>query len=150
MTENNQMPIAKIELFDFMDAFFTNKQQFSRITDSAKLSHSFMLRRFLSIKFPQEIQYLNTFDDVAVIDALHAAMCKGSKPRWIYTKSNKNKSNDLDKYKNEIQEYCHLHDIEPKSFELLYALDSQTVIKELNELQELKEQKVKRQKTRKR
>lgn len=150
MAENNQIPIAKIELFDFMDAFFTNKQQFSRITDSAKLANAFMLNRFLAIKFPQEIQYINSFNDVSVIDALHAAMCKGSKPRWIYTKSNKNKSNELDKYKNEIEEYCKLHDIEVKSFNLLVELDSQTVLKELKELQDMKEQKTKKTKNKKR
>ena len=138
--------ITKIELFDFMDAFFMNEEKFSRITDSAKLSHAFMLKRFLSIKYPIEMQHLNTFTDVSVIDALHAAICNGYKPKWIFTKSGKTVKDDLVEFKDEIEEYCTLHNIEVKSFDILYEIDTQTVLAELKELQKIKEQAVKKKK----
>jgi len=139
--------ISKIDLFDFINCFFTDSKKFERITDSAKLSNAFMLNRFLSIYFPKEIQALNTFHDVSVINALHKAMCKGSVPRWIYTKSDKIKKTKFDEYSESLKlEFCQKHNIEYKNIKDFYTMFTtyfETSMKEIKKYQEQKYKQVK-------
>jgi hypothetical protein len=145
-------PIAKVEFFEFLNIFFTDKNRYARLTDSAKTQHMWGLFRCLAIHYPQEMQLINNVRDVTVIDALHSAMCSKSAPNWIYTKTPKAEPTALDAIDEKSRlELCNKWNIEYKQFNDMYAMFPAYVISEFKGLSELHKQpdkvKSKRKKT---
>lgn len=128
--------ITQIDLFEFINTFFTDKVKFAKITEHAKSGHSFMLNRFLSIYYPKEIQMINILHHPAIIDALQHGLCTGRVPRWIYTKSKKASQDPYSAIPVSVkQAFCKVNDAEWKSLDQMYVLWPEWVMTELNELQ---------------
>lgn len=112
--ETHKTTIDKMELFPFFREFFNSTGDWYMISDKVKQGHSFMLKRFLVIKYPQIAQMLNNINSPRVVDALHDMFSRpnGQSPNWMYTKSDKKKSDSketLSKYSdwtvNEFRKY---------------------------------------------
>ena len=89
-----------MELFPFIDSLF-DKKVYATVPDSVKRKHFFMAQRFISIKFPEQVDFYNhvNINQVAVMDFWHRWLNikYKSKPKWMYTKSVKKKSKVTDK-----------------------------------------------------
>lgn len=122
--------ITKIDFFDFMRCFFTDKVKYSKLTQNAKKPHIFMFKRMMAIMYPIQMNAISSIDDIRLVDVLHNTFCTGVYPKWMYTKTNKDdtsankksivKSFDpavietfLDKYKCEYKVIVELEEFNP-------------------------------------
>lgn len=149
---NNQDIITSIDLFPFVNTFFTDKKKFDSIIDSQKAKHAFMLNRFLSIRYPREMQNLNQMHSPSIINALAMSMCEAHRnfrgeiavPSFIYTKSKNPKKEGLALYSKDIKmTFCQQIDIEYKNLEMYYDLFPDECIEGLNKTKDLLEQDMK-------
>lgn len=148
INDNNLGIISKIDLFEFINCFFTDSEKFSRITDTCKQSNIFMLNRFLAIHYPKEIQMLNTVHNVTVAEALHLAMKSNKVPYWIYTSAKKISESIIDTYSTDVKlEFCKIHNIEYQSFDQMYVIYPKFVLEELKNIKYLHDQNIKKSKT---
>ena len=86
--------IKLMMISEFCNAAF-NKEQWARVPESEKLAHGFNLIRFISIKYPADVQQLN-HKDVNVPDVLdfwssYLSPRFSSTPQWFWTTAGKNK-----------------------------------------------------------
>lgn len=127
--------INKIEWFPFVRIFFSDSDEWSKLTDAVKMSYAFKLNRLIAIKRPEYMQLLNKAHSPATIDALHNAFkTKGRQPGWTYTKTRPNQTNEeLSKYPTFIiNDFIRYHGLEQKSFEFVLSVHYDEVIKELD------------------
>lgn len=107
--EDNTMMKAKIEkldLFPYFREFWNSTGDWKLISDKVKLQHLFMLKRFLSIQFPEMIQMINNIESARMVDSLHDMLSKpgGQSPGWMYTKTTK-KVNDHNELLKKYSKY---------------------------------------------
>lgn len=150
-TNNIQQTVDSIDLFQFFRVFFSkNDNEWNALTDKAKMTHAFMLNRFLSIKHPEYIQFLNKKHSVHIIDALHNAFKHhGKSPGWMYTKAAMVKTQQelLDKYpKILIHQFVKSHNIEAKAFSFLLDVHEKEVLSYLDKELKTLNQSVKKTK----
>lgn len=145
--------ISKIDLFSYYRAFFDSTGDWHKLTDKAKLSHSFMLMRAISAKHPEYLQEMNKNHNVHLLDSMHRAFGKpnGKPPRFMYIKTRgvnvDNRLKKIDAFV--ITEYLKINGIESKMFDFVYREYPERVVKELNELQKNYDNAFKRKTSRK-
>lgn len=116
--------ITKIELFDFMRAFFTDATKYKKLTQSAKKPHLFMWRRMMSIQYPVQMHAIAMLDDIRIMDVLHKRFCGSVYPKWMYTsaggdKQPKDKS-VIQKYDRDVLDaFMVTYNVEYKSLQIL-------------------------------
>jgi len=113
-----------MELFDFIDALFC-KIKYKAVADSDKYKHWYMTNRFLSIRYPIEINNsqiigLGMKNSARMMDFWHNVLVKHykSQPNWLRTKSGtKQKVVDVLKSfdKEIISAYCNHHQIDTQA-----------------------------------
>lgn len=112
--------IEKLDLFEFINIFFTDKEQYARIQDKVKTQHAWMLYQFLAIYHPREICAVAEVVHPRLIDSLHLAFYSGKRaPRWPSSKSTKTESIESGFDSIVIDAYCNANDIEYKSFVIM-------------------------------
>lgn len=81
-----------MELFDFVKVMFTDSKTYSKLKNSDKARHFFMIQRFMSIKHPMTAQQLNRvgMNGWAIVDLWQMVASRHNRvPGWIYTKTKK-------------------------------------------------------------
>lgn len=82
-----------MQLFDYIKVMFDSSSKYSEVTDYTKRKNSFMLNRFMSIKYPIQanlFNFLNT-DAVGASDSWRRVTSQYKRtPGWVFTKVKKN------------------------------------------------------------
>ena len=82
-----------MQLFDYIKVMFDSSSKYSELNDYDKRKNSFMLNRFMSIKYPIQanlFNFLNT-DAVGASDSWRRVTAQYKRtPGWIFTKVKKN------------------------------------------------------------
>lgn len=133
--------ITKIDFFDFMRAFFTDKVKYAKLTQNAKKPHTFMFRRMMSIMYPIQMNAIASVDDVRLMDALHKVFCTGTYPKWMYTSGSTDKQTKAKlvhtQYSREVVDsFMECRNVEYKSLLMLEEWDPQGLKKELDTIQD--------------
>lgn len=132
-----------IQLFDFIDALF-DKNKWKEIKEVDKRSSSFMTLRFLSIKYPEQVESMNIvgISKERILDFWHLYLTQKytRKPNWIYTKTNPSKTKKekdiFDKIKKEtITYYMEKYMIDPRDFETLKQIFPEELLSDLKIIQ---------------
>lgn len=141
--------IEKLDLFKFFQEFFnrSSSSNYDNISPKVKTDHSFMLKRYLSIRFPELIQMFNKINSATTIDAIRLIVVpEGSSksPGWmyLYTKAKKNGSvgNDVNeimqKYSDEtLEHFFEKHELGHAEFEQYLEFFYLDAIKQLDNLE---------------
>lgn len=79
------------EIIDIANAIFTNKQDWSKITDEDKEKYFFIFNRYFSKKYTQQAQLLNlkNIDKVSAFDTWYYFMLGKPYPKWFWSKGDK-------------------------------------------------------------
>ena len=128
-------------LFDYIKILFGTDKQWDKLSSYDKIKNEFMIRRFMSIKYPQQANLFN----VIKTDSIGQAECWrmiGSKfkrvPGFIYTKVKKQKADKKWEPNPEVlKEYLKINQIGMREFEEALKLNP---IKLKNSFKKLKEQ----------
>jgi len=109
-----------LELFDYIGSIFGSEKEWQKIKNYDKKRHSFLLNRFMSIKFPIQGSLFNDLkaNPVTVADIWRSL---GSKfkftPSWIYTKTKKKpKINEWTPNTDTVNEYLVINNIGKREF----------------------------------
>ena len=113
-----------MDLFPFIDALFC-KIKYKNVSDSIKYKHFYMVNRFLSIRYPLEINAcqiigLGQKNSARMMDYWHNILTRHytRNPSWLMTKSGK-KQNEVDVLKgidkSIIIKYCVINKIDMKT-----------------------------------
>lgn len=132
--------ITKIDFFDFMRAFFTDKVKYAKLTRNAKKPHIFMFRRMMAIQYPVQMNAISGVDDVRIMDALHKVFCTGVYPKWMYTsgsvdKQTKKKLIHTEYTREVLDTFMEKREVEYKSVLLLEEFDPKFLKAELDTIQ---------------
>lgn len=141
------------DLFEFIDCIF-DKVKWKDISQSDKYKHFYMTNRFLSIRYPLEINQcqivgLGQKNSARMMDFWHNILIRHypRKPSWLMTKSGKKQSEtDLLKGidKELITKYSNHHKIDLKSINSLsefFPKELKEDIKRFSQKDELKKTK---------
>ena len=134
-----------IQLFDYMDLLFsTNENKWNELSDIEKSRNFFMMNRFISIQFPNQVKHLSLLriDAPAVADHWHRFLSKkfNSTPRWVYAKTVKKTEQEkkLNLPSEEmIKWHCERNEIGRKEFDQNVKFFGETFVKELKSLEKL-------------
>lgn len=112
------------ELFDVVNALFKKTNDWNNISDDDKINNFFIINRFLSKKYPEKAQLLNSknINKLASIELWYHFLKKEPYPKWFWSKSPKNKSSEKIKISNKDQELL-LRKLRIKNWELIYLID---------------------------
>ena len=79
------------EITDVANALFTNKQNWTSITDEDKEKYFFIFNRYFSKKYPEQAQLLNlkSINKVSAFDTWYYFMINKPYPKWFWSKSKK-------------------------------------------------------------
>jgi hypothetical protein len=79
------------ELIDVANAMFTNKRNWTNITDEDKEKFFFIFNRYFSKKYPDMSQLLNLklIDKVSALNLWYGFMLDKPFPKWFWSKSEK-------------------------------------------------------------
>jgi len=110
-----------MKLFDYIKVLFGTDAQWDKLTNYDKSKNEFMIRRFMSIKFPTQASLFN----IMKTDPVGQAECWrmiGSKfnrvPGFIYTKVKKvPKSTEWKPNQTVVNEYLRINQIGKREFE---------------------------------
>lgn len=113
------------KLFDFIKVMFSSDDSYEKLTISDKTKHTFMVQRFMSIKYPVQASLFNMLktNPLGVADSWRiVAKQFGRTPRWIYTKTKKSTKSKTNKNKyipskEAIDEYMKINEIGRREFE---------------------------------
>lgn len=124
-----------MEMFDYIKTLF-DKEAYREVTDSDKKKHSFMMLRYVSIKYPLEANSfnLNGVDQLSMSDYWHWFFSNNYKsaPNWLYTKTKKNEEKIKALDKALLKRYCRefkLETREVEALEMLFAEEFAEVLK---------------------
>lgn len=87
-----------MDLFEYRNVIF-DKEKFSKVEDSEKKKHYFMLLRFFSIKYPVEASQLSLVPYNIGTKIIHSVLSRsytGRLPAWVFTKGNSSKEDKKD------------------------------------------------------
>jgi len=142
-----------IDLFGFVDALFC-KTTWKNVSDNDKYKHSYMVNRFLSIRYPIEINNcqivgLGKKNTIRLMNYWHHILSKSYQrpPFWLKTKSGTKKTqNDLLKVfdKEHIAAYSRTYMIDTKTLNDLCQFFPKELVadmKSFNKKDELKKTK---------
>jgi hypothetical protein len=103
------------EIIDVANALFTNKQDWSKITDEDKDKYFFIFNRYFAKKYVKESQLLNlkNIDKVLAFDTWYYFMLNKPYPKWFWSKSEKAEKSDISEkdYKLLLQK-LHIKDLD--------------------------------------
>lgn len=83
-----------MKLFDYIKIMFSTNEGWDRLKPYDKIKNSFMVNRFMSIKFPIQANLFNVLktDSVGAAESWRMVASKFNKvPGWIYTRVRKTK-----------------------------------------------------------
>ena len=83
-----------MKLFEYINVMFSSPDKWSRLKAYDKVKNSFMINRFMSIKFPIQANLFNKLkiDSVGVAESWRMVASKFNRvPGWIYTRVRKTK-----------------------------------------------------------
>ena len=86
-----------LDLFGMVKVMFTDSHEYSKIKNSDKGRHFFMISRFFSIKYPTTAQAINRIgqNPWAAVDLWQLVASRFQRvPGWIYTKTKKSPSQE--------------------------------------------------------
>ena len=129
-------------LFEFIDALF-DKKAYSRVTQKDKKTYFFNLNRFLSNKYPLQVNEMNNVLGISqrhvpyVVDYWHLFLSSKfvSKPNWFFWKTSIASSDKgiLEKYDKElISKYQKTFGINNASLEIMINIFPDEIKKELD------------------
>jgi hypothetical protein len=121
-----------MELFDYIKSLF-DKDSYSKVRNNTKKKFSFMLLRYISIKYPLEANNMNiiNINEVHLSDFLHRFLVSRYTrvPNWIFTKTKKEelkKDTDISTFIN----FYDLDKIEVDQLKKLFPKEFEECIKE--------------------
>ena len=131
-----------MELFDILNALFTDKLAINNLTKESAKQNIFMINRRLAIKYPLQVHAFNS-NKINAYDVLkfwsEFLYTGGKPPYWLYTKgavkSAEKKSKDLKP--KEINKYLADHSMSRKDFESAYRFFPDKVVQEIKEYNKL-------------
>ncbi len=145
--------VFSIEYFDFLHAFFADKDKYARIADNVKLSYCWRLYRTLAIHYPKQIQNYQNVRTVEMIDFLQRTMFTGQVPGWSKTANLKEDTDPNFKYNQvpiQLKELlAKQKNIELKSLDQAYKFWPAKTLKELDDIRLMTEQQSKKKTARK-
>ena len=110
------------EIIDVANALFTNKQNWSKITDEDKEKYFFIFNRYFSKKYTHQAQLLNlkNIDKVLAFDTWYYFMLDKPYPKWFWSKSEKAEKSEISEkdYKLLLQK------LQVKDTDLDYLIDN--------------------------
>lgn len=138
----------KNELFDIINAIFTDKNKINEYSDLTLNRNSFMVNRLLSINFPLQANALNikNINSCDLIKSWNIFLPEQIKiPNFLYTKGSKkvqeNKNKNLSMpNKNEIVDYCLTYNENYKNIMSAMKFFKEDMIAEINDFIKIKEQ----------
>lgn len=127
-------------LFDIIKALYTNKKEFDEISDFLLDRNSFMINRFISIKYPDKVQCFNISKINTVDVCKFWAEYLGGQyrvPSYIYTKGSKRAQetkSTIDKMPSNslINEFCIYNNINKKDVLNALKMFRDEMITEIN------------------
>jgi len=89
--------IIMAEITDVANALFTNKQNWTSITDEDKEKYFFIFNRYFSKKYPEQAQLLNlkSINKVSAFDTWYYFMINKPYPKWFWSKSEKSEKGEI-------------------------------------------------------
>jgi len=137
--------------FGYMKDFFQNKE-WEEKTDSEKNKNYFMLQRWLSIKYPVEMNMYNRIkvDKLSATELMRMSMLriyKGRTPKWVYTKTKTAKKKkkpkyDFSKYKREISKIMETEMIDQKHMDYKIQYNPEGLMERCKKMKAILDQKV--------
>lgn len=133
-----------LPLFDCIDALF-DREKWNSISAIDKRANFFMIHRFLSIKYVDQVSAMNlvNISKEKVLDFwnLYLTQKYTKKPFWMFTKSNpsklKKEKDIFDKIKpTTIEYYLQKYMIDPRDFETLKQIFPQELLADLKVIQD--------------
>lgn len=138
-----------MDFFAVKAALYTNDGQWQQVPDNDKQANAWVLSRNLAIAYPVIMQQFNKLgmNAIAVLNAMHLFVKSGRQPGWSFISNKqcrqpiKEAVTDTDKClqynADTIKAFCHVYDIDRRTFEA-YATDNGSEC--LAELEELEKQ----------
>jgi hypothetical protein len=128
-----------MELFPFIEKMF-NPESFRKIDKSIKDKHYFIVMRFLSIKYPLEVNKFNLLkiNKSNVLDYFSFVLSKqySRTPNWFRVATNKDSQKSLlkDIDKNIICQYIRMNELDSYTFNELSSENPEFLLSELKKL----------------
>lgn len=109
------------EIIDVANALFTNKKDWSKITDEDKEKYFFIFNRYFAKKYVKEAQLLNlkNIDKVLAFDTWYYFMLDKPYPKWFWSKSEKGDKSEI----NDKDYKLLLQKLNIKSLDLDYLIE---------------------------
>ncbi len=109
------------EIIDVANAIFTNKKDWSKITDEDKEKYFFIFNRYFAKKYVKEAQLLNlkNIDKVLAFDTWYYFMLDKPYPKWFWSKSEKGDKSEI----NDKDYKLLLQKLNIKSLDLDYLIE---------------------------
>ena len=132
---------AKNDLFDVIKLLYTDSNEFNKLADITLSRNSFMINRFVGIKYPLQAQAFNA-SKVNMIDVIKFwnSYLGNQKyvPSYIYTKgankSNENKTKKYNVISNEdLHTFCVYNNVNIKDVKNALELFNEEMINEIKE-----------------
>ncbi len=127
-----------MKLFDYIKIIFGSDIQWDKTKNYDKSKNSFMLNRFMSIKFPAQAQLFNMLrtDPVGQAEAWRMVTSKFNRvPGFIYTKVSKKKiQKEWEPDQQALDFYLQINEIGMREFNEALKYDRSTVISVIDKL----------------
>lgn len=130
-----------MDLFEYRNVIF-DKEKFSKVEDSIRKKHYFMLLRFFSIRYPVEASQLSQVPYNIGTKVIHSVLSRsytGRLPAWVYTKGNTSKEDKKDPLSSISKEakdlYAQKIEADTKDIILLYSSPTEEDIRKLKNIQ---------------
>jgi len=110
-----------MKLFEYINVMFSSPNKWSQLKAYDKVKNSFMINRFMSIKFPIQANLFNKLkiDSVGVAESWRMVASKFNRvPGWIYTRVRKTKKEKVwEPTQEAIDFYLKINEIGKREYE---------------------------------
>ena len=114
-----------MQLFDYINIFFSDNISYDNLSNSDKIKNTFMLNRLFSIKYPMQAALFNKNGTSAlgINEAWHLIGSKHHRtPGWIWTKKEGKKTDNsvekkIDINKDILSEFCRIYELDSSALD---------------------------------
>jgi len=114
-----------MQLFDYINIFFSDNIAYDNLSNSDKVKNTFMLNRLFSIKYPMQASLfnINGTSPLGINEAWHLIGSKHHRtPGWIWTKKESKKTDKsvekkIDINKDILSELCKIYELDSSALD---------------------------------